>query len=274
MYKIGLIGTGNMGSALARAAAKAVKPEEILLANRTKAKAEALAEELGCRAGTNEEAAKNCKYLFLGVKPGMMADMLAPLKPVLAARDDRFILVTMAAGLSIADIRQMAGGPYPTVRIMPNTAVAVGQGMTVGCASPEVSEEERREFSLLLSASGRFEYLAEDLIDAAGALSGCGPAYVYLFLEALCDGAVECGLPRAQATHLAAQTLIGAATLLLESGSHPGALKDAVCSPGGSTIAGVHALEAGGFRGTVMDAVTAGYEKTLAMKQPSVSRDE
>ncbi|MCD8077391.1 MAG: pyrroline-5-carboxylate reductase, partial [Lachnospiraceae bacterium] len=173
------------------------------------------------------------------------------------------LLVTMAAGLTIADIQRMAGGAYPVIRIMPNTPVSIGKGMTLACASPEVNQKQLQQFDQIMSATGRMDYIAEHLIDAASALSGCGPAYVYLFIEALSDGAVECGLPRAKAIDYACQTLIGAASLVQESGRHPGALKDAVCSPGGTTIAGVHALERAGFRSAAMDAVKAAYDKTV-----------
>ncbi|MCD8338385.1 MAG: pyrroline-5-carboxylate reductase [Lachnospiraceae bacterium] len=267
--ELGFIGCGNMGSAIVRAAVKKVAPPKVLLANRTAAKAEALADELGCQSGSNEDAVKFCKYIFLGVKPGMMEDMLKPLQEILRERSadecTPFVLVTMAAGLSIAEIQRMAGGAYPVIRIMPNTPVSIGKGMTLVCASPEVTEEQLREFEAFMAGIGRLDYISEHLIDAASALSGCGPAYVYLFIEALADGAVECGLPRQKAMEYACQTLIGAASLVLESGSHPGALKDAVCSPGGTTIAGVHALERGGLRCAAMDAVKAAYDKTCKL---------
>ncbi|MCC8136795.1 MAG: pyrroline-5-carboxylate reductase [Clostridiales bacterium] len=268
IYKVGFIGCGNMGSAIARAVVHTVDPPQILLANRTAAKAEALASEIGADIGTNEEIARQCTTIFLGVKPQMMEEMLEQLWDIFAERmqsGERFVLVTMAAGLAIADIQRMAGESCPVIRIMPNTPVSIGKGMTLACASPEVSEEEVQEFREMMSASGRLDFISENLIDAASALSGCGPAYVYLFIEALADGAVECGLPRAKAVEYACQTLIGSASLVLESGSHPGALKDAVCSPGGTTIAGVHALERGGFRCAAMDAVKAAYDKTRNM---------
>ncbi len=262
MNSIGFIGCGNMGSAIASAVAKVAEPSQIILANKTAAKAEALAARLGCHSGSNAEAAERCTYIFLGVKPQMMADMLLPLRPVFQARTDTFVLVTMAAGLTIADIQSMAGGAYPVIRIMPNTPVSIGQGMIQACASPEVTETALAEFQALMRECGRLDFLPEHLIDAASALSGCGPAYVYLFLEALADGAVECGLPRQKAYEYAAQALIGAASMVLETGKHPGELKDAVCSPGGTTIVGVHALEKDGLRNAAMDAVKAAYNKT------------
>ncbi|MCD8075106.1 MAG: pyrroline-5-carboxylate reductase [Lachnospiraceae bacterium] len=287
MCELGFIGCGNMGSAIVRAAVKNVAPAKVLLANRTAAKAEALAAELGCQTGSNEDVVRFSKYIFLGVKPGMMEDMLKSLQGILRERYEAegvrstvndpgqgempqpetasFVLVTMAAGLSIAEIQRMAGGAYPVIRIMPNTPVSIGKGMTLACASPEVTEEQLREFETFMAGTGRLDSIPEHLIDAASALSGCGPAYVYLFIEALSDGAVECGLSRQKAMEYACQTLIGAASLVLESGSHPGALKDAVCSPGGTTIAGVHALERGGLRCAAMDAVKAAYDKTCGL---------
>lgn len=257
----GFIGCGNMGGALANAASKKLGGGELLLANKTHAKAEKLAANIGGEAVTNAVIAKQADYIWLGVKPQMMADMLADIAPILAERTDRFVLVSMAAGLTIARIREMAGGTYPVIRIMPNTPAAIGKGMIL-YTSDGVTEEELAAYLDVMSAAGRFDQLPEHLIDAGSAVSGCGPAFVYPFIEALADGGVLCGLPRAKAQEYAAQTLIGAAMLVLESGQHPGALKDAVCSPGGSTIAGVHKLEEGGFRATAMNAVIAACEKT------------
>ena len=215
--------------------------------------------ELGCRAGSVEEAA-GCTYVFLGVKPQMMADLLAQIGPVLAARTDRFVLVTMAAGLTMARIRAMAGGDYPMIRIMPNTPVAVGEGV-IQYDCLDVTEVEVSQFRAMLAQGGLLDPLPEKLIDAGSAVSGCGPAFADLFLEALADGGVACGLPRAKAQAYAAQMLLGAAKLALESGQHPGQLKDAVCSPGGSTIAGVRALEQRAFRAAVMEAVEAAWKR-------------
>ena len=266
MYSFGFIGTGNMGAALAGAAIKAVKPENVVLANRTPGKAQALAEKLGCRWGTNDEAAQ-AKYIMLGVKPQMMEGMLSGISDTLKKRSDRYILVTMAAGLTMESIAQMAGVDCPVIRIMPNTPASIGEGVILYCANAKVTQQELKEFTQAFSCAGILDDVDEKMIDAASAISGCGPAFVYMFIEALADGGVECGLPRAKAQKYAAQTLAGAAKLVFESGQHPGALKDAVCSPGGTTIAGVHALEKGGFRSLAMDAVKCADEKTLAMKK-------
>ena len=261
--KIGFIGTGNMGAAIASAVAG--EDRELLLANRTPAKAQALAEQLGARVVKNPEAAGESDLLFLGVKPQMMGDMLDDIAPILRTRTDRFVLVTMAAGLTCDTIRDMAGGDYPVIRIMPNTPCAIGKGVVQYCGLG-VEEEELAEFAALMAPAGLIDRVDEKLIDAASAVSGCGPAFAYLFIEALADGAVACGLPRDKALAYAAQMLAGSAELALNSGKHPGALKDAVCSPGGTTIQGVRALEEGGFRAAAMNAVIAAYEKTLSLK--------
>ena len=257
----GFIGTGNMGGALARAAAKVMAPETIFLSNKTHAKAELLAEQLHCAAVSPSAAAATCGYILLGVKPQMMAGLLADLAPILAARTDRFILVSMAASLTMDSIRKMAGGNYPVIRIMPNTPISTGHGVILyDCL--DVTEDELTVFTHNLSGSGLLDRLPEHLMDAGTAVAGCGPALADLFVEALADAGVVNGLPRAKAQRYAAQMLKGAAALILESGQHPGQLKDAVCSPGGSTIAGVRALEQRAFRAAVMEAVDAAVKRT------------
>ncbi len=261
---IGFIGTGNMGGAIARAVSASGKAETLLLSNRTRAKAEALARELpGAAVAGNEEIARTCGLIFLGVKPQMMGEVLAQIGPILRARSG-YVLATMAAGISCTKIRELAGTDCPVIRLMPNTPAAVGAGVVQYCGL-DASQERLDAFAALLAPAGLVDPLPEHLIDAASALSGCGPAYAYLFLEALADGAVACGLPRDKASAYAAQTLLGSARLALEKGGNPGALKDAVCSPGGTTIQGVRKLEEGGFRAAAMDAVIAAYEKTLEL---------
>ena len=254
--KYGFLGCGNMGGAIARALSKVTK--EIMVTDRS-GRAKALAQELGIRYGTAQEVASSCDRIFLAVKPNMMAQVLEPLQPYFQLHKP--LLITMAAGLTMERIGQLAGGSLPVIRIMPNTPVAVGKGMTQYCCNDLVSQETVASFREDLRFSGQLDELEERLIDAASALSGCGPAYAYLFIEALADGAVSCGVPRAKAMEYAAATLIGAGEMVLVTRQHPGALKDAVCSPGGSTIAGVRALEQHGFRGAVMDCVAAAYEK-------------
>ena len=266
MATLGFIGCGNMGGALARAACKSIPSDQVFLANRTVEKAKALAEELECRVTDNAAIAESADFIFLGVKPQMMADMLADIAPLLEKRETRFILVSMAAGLTIADIQQLAGGSYPVIRIMPNTPAAIGEGMILYTCGEGVTKAEEKLFLDAMDCAGRLSAIPEGHMDVGSAVSGCGPAFVDLFLEAMADGGVACGLPRAQAMEFAAQMMVGSARLALESGKHPGALKDAVCSPAGSTIQGVRTLEKAGFRSAVMEAVIAAYEKSKVLR--------
>ena len=251
-----------MGSALAGAVSAKVGGDKVLLCDKDTARAQTVAKSLGAQAGDIATVAAECKYIFLGVKPQMMADMLADIALILSQREDHFVLVSMAGGLSMAQIRQMAGGDYPVIRIMPNTPVSVGSGVILYDCTENVTAEDIEDFKASMAKAGLVDYLPEKLIDAGSALSGSGPAYADMFIEALADGAVACGLPRDKAMVYAAQMLKGAAELMLDSGRHPGELKDAVCSPGGSTICGVRALEQRGFRAACMEAVEAGYKKS------------
>jgi pyrroline-5-carboxylate reductase len=244
-----------MGGAIARAIANVTT--DMVLTDRSK-KAEKLALELGCIYGSSQVVAR-CDRIFLAVKPHLMESALQPLSAVLAERKP--LLVTMAAGLTMERIEDMVGARLPIIRIMPNTPVAVGLGMTQYCANDLVSEELLKDFLEDMRFCGRLDPLDEGLFDAATALSGSGPAYAYIFMEALADGAVSCGVPRAKAMEYAAATLAGAAEMVLRTNQHPGALKDAVCSPGGSTIAAVRTLEQHGFRSAAMDCVIAACEK-------------
>ncbi len=254
--KIGFIGTGNMGAALARAVRRQLPQAEILLANRSLAKALALAKELSCQVVENHVAAAECQFLFLGVKPGQMGPLLTGLSPVLKERETPPLLVSMAAGITLEQLDRFSGG-MPGVRIMPNTPVAIGRGITLYAWSRNAPPQSREAFLELLAASGSLIEIEEHLMGAAGKVAGCGPAFVDLFIEALADGGVASGLPRELALRLAEEMTAGAAMLALDTKAHPGALKDAVCSPGGSTIQGIRALEKAGFRSAVMEAVIA-----------------
>jgi pyrroline-5-carboxylate reductase len=263
---IGFIGTGNMGSALARAADKGAGQEvTLLLSNRTTQKAETLAGELThASVSTNEEIAAQCDLIFLGVKPQMMGGLLEQLRPILSVRKDRFVLCSMAAGLILDRLTEMAGGEYPFIRILPNTPASIGQGIAQYCVRG-ITAEEKENFLTLMAPSGLLDEMDEGLMAVANCISGCGPAFAAIFMEALADGAVACGLPRDKAMTCAAQMLVGTGSMYLEEKRHPGAMKDAVCSPGGTTIQGVRALEEGGFRSAAMNAVIRAYEKTKAM---------
>lgn len=258
MKKIGFIGAGNMGGALARAVAKA--ETEIYITDLAKDKAEALAADVGGCVADVDRIAETCDFIFIAVKPNTVAAVLSGIKETV--KKSGAVLISMAAGVSIGQISEAAGGGVKVIRIMPNTPAAVGKGMILWCASGEVSDGCIADFLGFMAGAGELDRLDERLIDAGSALSGCGPAFVYMFIEALADGAVKCGLPREKAMKYAAETLIGGATMVKETGMHPGALKDAVCSPGGSTIEGVKALEDGALRATVMAAVSAAYART------------
>lgn len=253
-----------MGGALVRAAAKTLCGEKIAVCDRDETKTAALNAEYGVIPTDAADIAQNASFVVLGLKPQYMESGVAEFSAILRGRTD-VTVITMAAGLSISAIRGYIGASLPTIRIMPNTAVNVGEGMILYTAEGASADSEAA-FLSAFCAAGRFDRIPESLIDAGSALSGCGPAYVYLFAEALADGAVECGVPRDKAAIYAAQTLLGAAKMLLEYG-HPGDLKDAVCSPGGTTIAGVHALERDGLRSAGMDAVTEAYRRTLELKK-------
>ena len=253
--KYGFIGTGNMGGALAQAVCRVIPPEEVLLCNRTEEKALRLARALGCHTGTKEAAAR-CRYVFLGVKPQGMGDLLTELRPILAENREA-VLVSMAAGISMAQLCQLAGREVPVMRLMPNTPVACGQGVVLWCGNALLSAEDRAALTSALAGAGLVEELREELMDAGSALCGCSPAFTDLYLESLADGAVACGIPHAQALRLAAAAVQGAAALTLESGEHPAVLKNRVCSPAGSTIQGVRTLEARGFRSAVFEALLA-----------------
>ncbi len=265
MKKLGFIGTGNMGGALILAASKSDIENEILLADKIPEKAAALAEKTGGKLCGNKAAAKEADYIFLGVKPQMLGELMEEIAPVLAERSDRFVLVSMLAAFTCERINKAAGGEYPVIRIMPNTPASIGEGMILYATNEKVAPEETEFFLSAMENAGRFSSLPEKLMDAGASVAGCGPAFVDLFVEALADGGVACGLPRAQALEFAAQMVAGSAKLILESNKHPGQLKDEVCSPGGTTIQGVRALEKGGFRSAVTEAVIAAYEKNFEL---------
>ena len=258
--KIGFIGCGNMGGALAEAIS-AVTGVEALVFDCDKAKTKRLCEGFGCKPVEGSELARTCDFIFLGVKPAMIFSAIEGIFSELSENKDA-VIVSMAAGVQIERIEKSLPCPHPVIRIMPNTPVAVGRGMTTYAANSLVSEAAEGEFRRFMAATGVLDKIPESLIDAASAVSGCGPAFAYMFVEALADGGVECGLPREKAMLYASQMIKGAMEMVTRTGKHPGLLKDEVCSPGGSTIEGVHALEDGAFRSTCSDAVVAAFEKT------------
>lgn len=259
-FEAGFIGAGNMGGALATATAKQVTGERVAVACSSPAHSAAAAERLGCRAAAPEEILGGSKFVFLGVKPQMIDGVVQSLAAPIAASES--IFVSMLAGVQLERLERLLGADKKIIRILPNTACAVGQGVVLYCANGNVTDGDLAAFCALMAAAGIVDPISEALIDAGCAITGCGPAFAYMFIEALADGGVKCGLPRAKAIRYTAQMLAGSAEMVLQSGKHPEQLKDEVCSPGGSTIAGVDALEQHGFRGSCIAAVDAAFEKT------------
>jgi pyrroline-5-carboxylate reductase len=263
--KYGFIGGGNMGGAMAKAAAAVVGGENVLLCDRDEATTAALANKLGVAPSTYEEIAAQSRLIFVAVKPNLVAAVLEQLRGLLQERKQETCVVSIAAGVTIATMAGILGEDIPLIRMMQNTPVAVGEGMMVYACASSASEADAAALEASMAKAGKISPLSENLIDAATAVMGCGPAFAYMFAEALADGGVACGLTRAQAQTYAAQMLLGAAKMMLETGENPGALKDAVCSPGGSTIQGVRVLEENGLRGATIDAVIAAYQKTQGL---------
>ncbi len=262
---IGFIGTGNMGGALVRAAAKAADPSTIYIANRTLEKSRALAAETGCKVSTAAQIAQQCELIFLGVKPQGMQALLGELAPVLAKRTAPFVLVSMAAGLKMEVLQELAGCACPVIRMMPNTPVGAGAGVILFDCTENVPQQAQTRFLSLFSGSALCDRLPEKLIDAGTSVAGCGPAFACLFVEALAEGAQRCGLPQEKAIAYTAQMLLGTGKLILQSGKAPAQLRQEVCSPGGSTIEGVKTLLGGGFCENTAQAVQASYKRNIEL---------
>lgn len=271
---IAFIGAGNMGGAIVRAVCKAIDPEQVVIYNPTVEKSEALARETGCCvAASGAEAARAARYVVLGVKPQVLPGVLRDLLPTLrwaADAGEKQVLVSIAAGISIeALLDLLAEGDLelPVIRVMPNTPAAIGAGVLFLAPDARVSDEDYAGLEAILPECGLLEKTTEHILDMGSALAGCGPAFVYLFIEALADGGVQIGLPRAKAQLYAAQMVAGAAEMVLQTGKHPGQLKDEVCSPGGTTIVGVAELENRGFRAAAAQAVVAAYQKNSQLSK-------
>lgn len=264
-YKFGFIGAGNMGGALLTAAAKNNPDIKISVFDVFQDKARDFATKYdNVSAADLQTVVKESEYVFIGVKPQMAKGLFDEIAPLFSECSP--VLVSMLAGTSIEKLEALSGKKMPVIRIMPNTPASIGEGVILYCHNENVSENQVEFFTNAMSGAGLLDKIDENKIDAASAVSGCGPAFAYMFIEALADGAVECGIPRDKAMMYAAKMLSGSADMVLQTGNHPGALKDAVCSPGGTTIAGVHALENGAFRSAVMNAVTSAYKRTLELK--------
>lgn len=262
-YEFGFIGVGNMGGSLAAAVCRVLPRGSVAVCDTDEKKTKVFEQTYGAAVLSLDAIAACCRFLVFGVKPQVLPAVLAEVRTHLG---EETVVVSMAAGISVSAV-ETALARRPIVRIMPNTPCAVGSGLILYVPNDLVSKDDLAAFLNGFSGAGTLTRIAEEKIDAASAVSGCGPAFAYLFIEALADAGVECGLTRADAQKFAALMLEGSAKMVLESGRHPGELKDAVCSPGGTTIAGVRALEEGGFRFASMSAVRAAYLRTLELKK-------
>jgi pyrroline-5-carboxylate reductase len=258
---VGFIGCGTMGSTILRALCTILNPKQISVSSKHFEHAQNLAAETGCTAvKTNSEVAAQADYLFLAVKPAVVPEVLSEIARI----ENKPVIISMAAGITLASLKT-AGMANACIRIMPNMPAKVGEAMTALCADPMVRAEECALVTRLLAPTGRIEQVDEKLMDCVTAVSGSGPAYVFMFIEALADAAVRFGMPRKQAYIYAAQTVKGSAAMVLEDSRCPAELKDAVCSPAGTTIEGVAALERTGFRNSVIEAVSAACTRSAAL---------
>ncbi len=257
--KIGFLGCGNMGGALCRAVRRALPSATLLLSDANEEKRDALASAVSGEVRASEAMLLEADYVFLGLKPQVLPMALSALSSALAASSATFI--SMAAGVPIAALEGILPGKA-VIRIMPNTPVEVGMGMTVFTPSALVTDAAKADFISMMQSSGRLDEIPEDLMDAACSVSGCGPAFAYLFANALAEGGAACGLSYEQALSYAAATVSGAMKMIEATARHPKALAEAVCSPGGSTLAGVGALDEGHFHETAQSAVRAAYHRT------------
>lgn len=263
--KLGFIGAGNMAGALIRGILKAgvLAPSSVCAFDVDAAKTDVLRGQYGVVPQPDCAALIDaCDMIVLAVKPLVAPTVLAQQQAHLAGK----ALVSIVAGLSCAALVRQLPSDTRLLRVMPNTPALCGEGMTAFSRETSLTDDEKAFAECAFSALGKLVWVPERLIEAVIGVSGSGPAYAYLFIEALADAGVSLGLPRDQATLLAAQTLKGSAEMVLATGTHPGALKDAVCSPGGTTIAAVRTLEAKGFRSAVIEAAIAAHDKAVAMQ--------
>ena len=267
--RVGFIGAGKMATALARGlvAAGFSTTDQIVASDVFPAARTQFADETGARVvDSNAEVATSAQILILAVKPQQMSGVLAELQHHLTADH---LVISIAAGISLNAILSVLGHHTRLVRVMPNTPCLIGESASGFAIGGAATANDKTLVERLLSSVGVAVAVDEKLLDAVTGLSGSGPAYVYQIIEALSDGGVRVGLPRDIATKLAAQTVMGAAKMVLETGQHPGVLKDAVTSPGGTTIAGLHALERGGLRASLMNAVEAATNRSKELGQMS-----
>lgn len=266
MKKIGFIGMGNMGYAILRGLLRVFNKEDLLLTDANRDRAAFVSQETGVEAAKNNaDCASNAKYIVLAVKPQFYEAVLSDIREILT-KDQ--IIISIAPSVTISDLKEKLGEDKRIVRAMPNTPALVGMGVTGVCYDKNsFTDEEKETIRRFFESFGSMELVDERLIDAVVCVSGSSPAYVYMFIEALADSAVKYGLPRESAYRMAAQAVMGSAKMVLATGEHPGRLKDQVCSPGGTTIAAVSALEEYGFRSAVIKAADACFEKCQSMKR-------
>lgn len=266
MKKIGFIGIGNMGFAMLNGALQAFKKEELTYTDLNVERMEEVKGITGVQYSKNfSELVQNVKYVVLAVKPQHLEGLLENIKG--EVNSDQ-VIIAIAPGIAIDYYKSFFGKEMKVVRAMPNTPALVNEGMSGICFSEdEFTEEEKNTVYQFFNSFGKYEEVGENLMNAVVCASGSSPAYVYMFIEALADSAVKYGIPRDKAYTFAAQTVLGSAKMVLETGEHPGKLKDQVCSPGGTTIAAVAALEECGFRSAVIKAADACYEKSVSFKK-------
>ncbi len=265
--KLGFIGCGNMAQAIIGGIVNSnmVSGEAIMGSNSGEKNLKITKEKFNIlTTHNNKEVAAFSDILVLAVKPHIYSIVIEEIRDYVK---ENAIIVTIAAGITISFMEKAFGREIKVIRTMPNTPALVGEGMTAVCSNDKVSKEELEQVLSLLRSFGKTEVIEERLMDAIPAVSGSSPAYVYMLIEALADGAVRDGIPRAKAYNFAAQAVLGAAKMVLETGIHPGTLKDNVCSPGGTTIEAVYTLEKNNFRGTVMEAMKACTDKTREMSK-------
>ena len=260
----GFIGCGNMGGVLAGVAAKALGGDNVCVFDKHPEKTVKPSLNYGCKNAAMPEILEKCGIIVLGVKPQALPALLESVKETLSKRADRYVVVSMAAGVKTSAIEASLGS-VPVVRIMPNTPCASGEGVILCSKGSFADDEDLNAVLKMFDPAGKLLTVPESKIDAGCAVSGCGPAFVFMFMDALIDAGVRVGLTRAEATLLAEQTVLGSAKYALDSGADPAKLKADVCSPKGSTIEGVAVLEEYSLRSAVMEAVKASYDRTVEL---------
>lgn len=264
--KIGFIGCGNMGMAMIGGIVKAevVPAENVLIFDLDASKTNALKEGFGVSVmDSTESLAKQADYIVLAVKPNVYDAVLESIKIFI---DDQ-VIITIAAGVTIQQVEKVIGTDKAVVRTMPNTPALVGEGMSALCTNDNITDAVKEDVKVIFESFGQAEFVAEYLIDSVIGVSGSAPAYVFMFIEAMADAAVLGGMPRDKAYKFAAQAVYGSAKMVIETGKHPGELKDMVCSPGGTTIEAVRSMEKNGLRSAVMEGMMACMEKSKKMSQ-------